>query len=218
MRCSTCGLESPPGAACAHCGASFRDAETTILPGITSHATDETARPGLRTAASSPRTSTLTQSGTTLAPGQQFGRYHIMRLLGSGGMGSVYHAWDDELAVAVALKIVRPDTRADPATREETERRLKQETVLARQVTHTNVLRIQDLGEIDGLKYISMPYVEGSDLDKILDKSGHLPVSRALGYARQIADGLVAAHKAGVVHRDLKPANAIVDRDDHLYL
>jgi tetratricopeptide (TPR) repeat protein len=141
-----------------------------------------------------------------------------MRLLGSGGMGSVYHAWDDELAVAVALKIVRPDTRADPAAREETERRLKQETVLARQVTHTNVLRIHDLGETDGLKYISMPYVEGSDLDKILDKSGHLPVSRALGYARQIADGLVAAHEAGVVHRDLKPANAIVDRDDHLYL
>lgn len=154
----------------------------------------------------------------TLSPGHTLGRYHVIRQLGAGGMGAVYQAWDSELGVAVALKIIRPDSALDAAAREEAERRFKREIVLARQVTHTNVLRIHDLGEIGGLKYISMPYVEGDDLEKLLAKHGRLPIARALRYARQIAAGLVAAHAAGVVHRDLKPANAIVDGDDHLYL
>lgn len=146
--------------------------------------------------------------------GQAFGsRYHIMRMLGIGGMGAVYHAWDAELEVALALKVVRPDIADDPESAADIERRFKRELLLARQVTHPNVVRIHDLGEIDGIKYITMPYVEGRDLSEILAGTTVLPVSEALPLARQIAAGLAAAHAAGVVHRDLKPANIRIDRE-----
>src|SRR4029453_17310430 len=85
----------------------------------------------------------------------------------------------------------------------------------ARQVTHKNVVRIHDIGEIDGIKYITMPFVHGADLASILRRDGRLPIPRALSLARQIVAGLVAAHDAGVVHRDLKPANIMVDAEDH---
>ena len=151
-----------------------------------------------------------------LAVGQNFGsRYHIIRLLGIGGMGSVYQAWDQELEGAVAVKVIRPDVTADPAMAQELERRFKRELLLARQVTHKHVVRIHDIGEIDGIKYITMPYVQGSDLATILKREGKLPVARVISIARQVASGLVAAHEAGVVHRDLKPANIMVDDEDH---
>lgn len=149
-----------------------------------------------------------------LAPGHQFGpRYHIIRLLGIGGMGAVYQAWDAELSVAVAIKVIRPEVMSDPAAATEVERRFKRELLLARQVTHKNVVRIHDLGEIDGIKYITMPYVDGADLSSIVKKEGRLPIPKALRIARSIVSGLVAAHKAGVVHRDLKPANIMVGAD-----
>jgi serine/threonine protein kinase/tetratricopeptide (TPR) repeat protein len=151
-----------------------------------------------------------------LAPGQAFGsRYHIIRLLGIGGMGAVYQAWDGELGVAVAIKIVRPEVTADPITAADLERRFKRELLLAREVTHKNVVRIHDLGEIDGIKYITMPYIQGRDLASMLRTSGKLPVPLALRIARQVAAGLQAAHEAGVIHRDLKPANIMVDDDEH---
>jgi tetratricopeptide (TPR) repeat protein len=90
--------------------------------------------------------------------------------------------------------------------------------LLARQVTHKNVVRIHDLGEIDGIKYITMPYVEGDDLATILKQSGKLPMSAALGIAKQVAAGLQAAHEAGVVHRDLKPANIMISGDQALIM
>ena len=153
--------------------------------------------------------------GSPLAPGTAFGsRYHIIRLLGMGGMGAVYQAWDDELGVAVALKVIRPEITADPASARDLERRFKRELLLARQVTHKNVVRIHDLGEIDGIKYITMPYIQGRDLGSVLSKQGKLPVSRAVAIAKQVVSGLVAAHDAGVVHRDLKPANIMIDEDD----
>ena len=86
--------------------------------------------------------------------------------------------------------------------------------MLARQVTHTNVIRIHDLGEIDGIKYITMPFVPGTDLARLLKQEGKLPPMRALAIARQIASGLRAAHEVGVVHRDLKPANILIDEED----
>jgi serine/threonine protein kinase len=124
-------------------------------------------------------------------------------------MGAVYHVWDSELALSLALKVIKPDN--DPAATQELERRFKRELVLARQVTHTNVIRIHDLGEIDGIKYISMPFVHGTDLARLLSSEGKLPIARALPVARQMVSGLRAAHEAGIVHRDLKPANILID-------
>ncbi len=149
-----------------------------------------------------------------LEVGQSFGRYHIIRLLGLGGMGAVYHAWDEELGVGVALKIVRPEIATDPQAARDLERRFKRELLLARQVTHKNVVRIHDMGEIEGIKYITMPYVEGVDLTSILKKNEYgLPIEQVLAVARGIVSGLLAAHHAGVVHRDLKPANIMVEAD-----
>lgn len=152
----------------------------------------------------------LTRPGA-LKVGDQFGpRYRVLRLLGMGGMGAVYQAWDNELTIAVALKVIRSD-RGEAAA--ETQRRFKQELLLARQVTHKHVIRIHDLGEVAGTKYITMPFIEGADLASIIRHSGKLPIPRALAYARQIAVGLRAAHDVGVVHRDLKPANILIGAD-----
>ena len=147
---------------------------------------------------------------------QSFGpRYHIISLLGLGGMGAVYQAWDAELGVVVALKVIRPEVAADPEAARSLERRFKRELLLARQVTHANVVRIHDLGEINGVKYISMPFVEGSDLSSVLEKEQKLPVERTLRIAKTALSGLAAAHKAGVVHRDLKPANLMITEGDN---
>ena len=147
--------------------------------------------------------------------GQVLGsRYHIIRLLGIGGMGAVYQAWDSELEVALAFKVIRPDAIGDPVAAAAVEMRFKRELLLARQVTHPNVVRIHDLGEIDGMKYITMPYIEGRDVFDILAESKTLPVPRVLNIAKQVVSGLCAAHAAGVVHRDLKPANIMIDAED----
>src|SRR5690349_6843020 len=158
-------------------------------------------------------------SGTTagissLSIGQAFGnRYHIIRTLGAGGMGVVYQAWDDELGVAVALKVIRPEVLLDPGSAGEVERRFKRELVLARQVTHKHVVRIHDLGELDGIKYLTMPFVEGENLADVLKQQGRIPVPQAISIARQVASGLAAAHEVGVVHRDLKPENVMIAAD-----
>jgi tetratricopeptide (TPR) repeat protein len=149
-----------------------------------------------------------------LSAGQSFGpRYHIIRILGAGGMGVVYQAWDAELGVAVALKVIRPDVLQDPGSAGEVEKRFKRELVLARQVTHKHVVRIHDLGELDGIKYLTMPFVEGENLADVLKREGKLPVPRALSIAKQVASGLAAAHEVGVVHRDLKPENIMIAAD-----
>ena len=129
-------------------------------------------------------------------------------------MGAVYQAWDAELGVIVALKVIRPEVAADPAAAAMLERRFKQELLLARQVTHKNVVRIHDLGELDGIKFITMSFIEGEELGTILRRKDKLPIERVMRIARGIATGLEAAHAAGVVHRDLKPANIMVDKND----
>ncbi len=148
-----------------------------------------------------------------LGIGEEFGRYTIVRMLGIGGMGAVYQAWDKELEVVVALKVIRPEVSRDPEAEAEIERRFKRELLLARQVTHKNVVRIHDLGEINGIKYITMTYVDGTDLSTVIKKEGRLAVPRIMRTMRSIVSGLVAAHAAGVVHRDLKPANIMIDAD-----
>jgi len=141
-------------------------------------------------------------------PGADFGwRYHIECSLGEGGMGSVYKAYDRELDRMVALKVIRPGLVADPSA----VRRFKQELLLGSKVSHRNILRIHDLGDVDGMKFISMAFVDGEDLHKILRREGRLPVDRAVKIAREIAEALAAAHAEGVVHRDLKPQNILID-------
>src|SRR5688572_16135692 len=189
------------------------DASTSFVGDASTRFVDSATRPRsqrpapARTAASVPAPLASVRSATgPLVPGQVFGsRYHIIRALGVGGMGAVYQAWDAELGVPLAIKVIRPDVMDDPGVAEEVERRFKRELLLAREVTHPNVVRIHDLGEIDGIKYITMTYVEGSDLSSLLKREGTLLVPTVLRIARAVVAGLVAAHKAGVVHRDLKP-------------
>src|SRR4051812_24011265 len=155
-------------------------------------------------------------AAAAFAPGRNVaGRYHIIRLLGAGGMGAVYQAFDEKLSVPVALKVIlQPHAGGHAQTAEAQERRFKRELLLARQVTHKNVVRIHDLGEVDGTLYITMPYVQGSNLAAVVAAEGKLPIPRTLAIARQVAAGLAAAHEAGVVHRDLKPANIMIEADD----
>jgi serine/threonine protein kinase/tetratricopeptide (TPR) repeat protein len=150
-----------------------------------------------------------------LGIGDSFGRYHVIRLLGMGGMGAVYHAWDEILSISVALKVIRPDATTDPSAVALLNRRFKRELLLARKVTHDNVVRIHDLGELGNIKFITMSYIDGEDLSTRLKREGKLPVTTAVAIARQVAAGLAAAHRAGVVHRDLKPANIMVETDLH---
>src|SRR5262245_51217249 len=212
MFCARCGLELPEGTArCARCSGR---ADHAVASAALSSRPNTPPPDAVTFAGALAATVDRRLEAGPLTPGEAFGsRYHIIRLLGIGGMGAVYQAWDSELGVAVAIKVIRPDATADPAAAADVERRFKRELVLARQVTHRNVVRIHDLGEIDGIKYITMPYVEGSDLVTTLRHAGQLTPSRALRIARGIAAGLGAAHKAGVVHRDLKPANIMIDVD-----
>ncbi|NQW03821.1 MAG: protein kinase [Acidobacteria bacterium] len=114
--------------------------------------------------------------------GDEFGtRYRILKQLGIGGMGVVYQAWDKTLNVVVALKVIRPDVAGDPVAAADIERRFKRELLLARQVTHKNVVRIHDLGDVDGTKYITMSFVEGDDLSTMLKRDGGC---RSLGRCR----------------------------------
>jgi eukaryotic-like serine/threonine-protein kinase len=128
-------------------------------------------------------------------------------------MGHVYEAWDRELHEAVALKVIRREVANDP----DADVRFKNELTLARHITHKNVVRIHDLGQVDGVTFISMAIVDGVDLSTMFKRES-VPVDRALSIARQLCEGLAAAHEAGVVHRDLKPSNVMVDRAGRVYL
>jgi len=144
----------------------------------------------------------------SLAPGSLIGnRYEILRILGEGGMGAVYEARDRELDRVLALKVIRPEL----ADNHEVLQMFKQELILARQVTHQNVIRIFDLGLADGLRFITMQYVEGYDLKSRLEEKGKLPPEEAAAIMMQVCEGLEAAHKQKVIHRDLKPQNIMID-------
>src|SRR5437660_1918284 len=135
-------------------------------------------------------------------------RYEILELLGRGGMGAVYKAKDREVNQIVALKVIRPDLANSPAIIE----RVKQELILARQVTHRNVIRIYDLAEADGVKFITMEYVAGEDLRALAHEKGKLTPQEAVEVMRQVCQALDAAHSVGVIHRDLKPQNIMRDK------
>jgi tetratricopeptide (TPR) repeat protein/predicted Ser/Thr protein kinase len=150
-----------------------------------------------------------------LSPGTSVGsRYEIVRLLGQGGMGAVYQAHDRELERQVAIKVIRADMAANP----EILRRFKQELILARQITHKNVIRIFDLGQADGIKFITMEYIEGENLQIVLRRKKKLEPAGAANIVAQVCRALEAAHNESVVHRDLKPQNIMLDKSGRAYV
>ena len=134
-------------------------------------------------------------------------RYELLSTLGKGGMGVVYLARDQQLDEEVALKVLRPDVLKDDPTILD---RFKKETKLARRITHRNVLRTHDFGETGGTAYISMEYLEGVTLKDLISSKGALPIGVGLRIAKQMCQGLEAAHAQGVVHRDIKPQNMLI--------
>ncbi len=192
MNCARCGAPLPAGGgACAACGglaATMGDTQTGPMQAAPPHL------PG------------------RFAPGQDFaGRYTVIEAIGEGGMGEVVKALDRKLGRAVALKLIRPRTLERTAAVD----RFRRELTLAQRVTHPNVVRVHDLGEIEGALYISMEFVEGQTLEDLGQSMGQLSPRQTLGLARQIAAGLEAIHAQSIVHRDLKPGNVMVDRAGH---
>jgi tetratricopeptide (TPR) repeat protein/TolB-like protein len=150
-----------------------------------------------------------------LEPGMDFGpRFRIEKLLGAGGMGKVYEAFDKELSRTVALKTLLPELVSDYLLTQ----RFKQELLLASKISHRNILRIHDIGDVDGVKFITMAFIEGKDLNQLLKEEQPFPLERSLKIARQLCEALDAAHSEGVVHRDFKPQNVLVGNNDHVYV
>jgi hypothetical protein len=144
-----------------------------------------------------------------LSPGQQFGPYHIERLLGQGGMGEVFEAEDEETGHRVALKILAGDADWSPTRRE----RFLQEGKLAASISNPHSLYVYGTDEIEGAPVIAMELALGGTLKDRVDAEGPLPITDAVEAARQMLEGLSAAHNAGILHRDVKPANSFIDRD-----
>jgi eukaryotic-like serine/threonine-protein kinase len=234
MRCPYCKAENPPNAtACGKCGKTAPASEATFVgedepqkQSAPSGSLNAPMTPGAAATPGTPGTPEGWSISSTRAPapalppgefspGTVLGnRYEILALLGQGGMGAVYKARDTELDRLVALKIIRPELTTNP----EILKRFKQELILARQVTHRNVIRIFDLGQADGFKFITMEYLEGQDLRGVLREKGKLPPEEAAKIILQICRALEAAHGEGVIHRDLKPQNIMLDANGRAYV
>src|SRR5437773_9216229 len=202
MNCPRCHKEMPGDAAsCPSCGCVFDDVTRRL---------ESNQAPPDKPREKESRSSTSVDSiddsrfvpGTLLAE-----RYRIVGLLGRGGMGEVYRADDLKLGQPVALKFLSQHLSADP----EAVKRLYSEVRIARQVSHPNVCRVYDIGEIDGQLFLSMEFIKGEELASLLRRIGRLPSDKAIEIARQVCAGLAAAHNRGVLHRDLKPANVMID-------
>jgi len=164
-------------------------------------------------AATQPITSTPTAvravDGGQLRPGATFaGRYEVKEMLGAGGMGVVYRAFDRELQEPVAIKTLKPEAMAGGSVALD---RFKQEIRLARKIAHRNVVRTYDLGEQNGMYYLTMEYVEGTSLKQLIVSRGKLPVAVTLTVGKQLCRALEVAHAEGVIHRDIKPQNIVVE-------
>jgi serine/threonine-protein kinase len=146
--------------------------------------------------------------------GSQIGPYRLRRLLGKGGMGEVYEAEDTVKDRIVALKLLPEGASHDPVFR----KRLQREAHSAGRLQEPHVVPIHDYGEVDGLLYVDMRMIDGTDLRKMLKRYGPLTPARAVAIVRQIASALDAAHESGVMHRDVKPENILITRDDFAYL
>ncbi len=159
---------------------------------------------------SEPHTRTLETPSVHLSPGLSFAdRYRILEELGKGGMGTVYRALDLKLDEEVAIKVIRPEIASDPNT----VIRFGHELKLARRISHRNIGRLYELMESRGHHFITMEYIPGEDLRRLVKKTKPLPVDQAVTIAAQICEGLCEAHRLGIVHRDLKPGNILIDRE-----
>ncbi|MGD0870875.1 MAG: tetratricopeptide repeat protein [Bryobacteraceae bacterium] len=219
MVCPGCNADNPDSVRfCHQCGRSLQaadDAQTVMLDGSAGSLGPPPGASQSATWAIPAASGARPVMPANLPPGTAFGnRYRIDALLGEGGMGAVYKAYDTELGRTVALKLVRPELATSPQTMQ----RFKQELLLASRISHKNILRIHDLGDAGGVKFITMALVEGTDLSGVIEKGGRLPFDRALKFTRQLCSALEAAHNEGVVHRDLKPQNILIDQSDNIYV
>ena len=146
--------------------------------------------------------------------GTQFGPYRLLRLIGKGGMGEVYEAEDTVKDRIVALKLLPEGASHDPVFR----KRLQREAHSAGRLQEPHVVPIHDYGEIDGVLFVDMRMISGSDLRKLLKNYGPMTPARAVAVVRQVASALDAAHESGIMHRDVKPENILVTREDFAYL
>ncbi len=195
--CSEAVAENTPN--CPSCGAALTGTQPTVRQPPPK---EKSKTPNSSRSSASSRGADSFLAGTVLNE-----RYRITGLLGRGGMGEVYKAEDLKLSQTVALKFLPVHFADDMAARE----RFFGEVRTARQVSHPNVCRVFDIGEVDGLHFLSMEFIDGDDLSSLLRRIGRLPPDKAVEIARQLCAGLHAVHQAGVLHRDFKPANVMID-------
>jgi len=189
MECPKCHSDNPEDSGfCSKCGTQLPSSE------------ESSASP----------TKTLETPSEGLTRGSTFaGRYEVIEELGKGGMGKVYRVEDKKIKQEVALKLINPDVASDEKTIE----RFSNELKTARMISHRNVCRMFDLGEEKGTHYITMEYVPGEDLKSFIKRARQLTAGTAINITKQVCEGLVEAHRLGVVHRDLKPQNIMIDKE-----
>ena len=241
MFCTSCGQQLPETARfCSKCGSVVdEDPNATVLgekpgfdgnletlpsdipeplrrvvrvtPGTTPRLTPRpptTPRRPLSPPSSSVLTTSDPISGGRFAPGAIVAeRYRIVALLGRGGMGEVYRAEDLKLSHVLAIKFLPEVLSRDASALA----RFHSEVRIARQVSHPNVCRVFDIGDADGVPFLTMEYIDGEDLSSLTRRIGRLPQDKAVEVSRQICAGIAAAHERGVIHRDLKPSNVMLD-------
>src|SRR6185437_10342671 len=221
-RCKSCGSEVLSMARfCSSCGATLPciyvptmvSDQTALSLEERPRATTPAATAPAKSVHSSIKSSHSASSSALLTAGRFLPgsllaeRYRIVALLGRGGMGEVYRADDLTLGQPVALKFLPEEAAENPGLLE----RFRGEVRISRKVSHPNVCRVYDVGEVDGQTFFTMEYVDGEDLASLLRRIGRLPHDQAIDIARQLCVGLAAAHAKGVLHRDLKPANIMLD-------
>jgi serine/threonine protein kinase/Tfp pilus assembly protein PilF len=210
-RCPKCQAENPETQRfCGECGT-----QLSVVPGhdIASPKPPrghESKSPEFGIASPKWPTETLQMPVRELATGTTFAaRYQVIEELGKGGMGRVYKVFDTDVKEKVALKLLKPEIAADNETIE----RFSNELKLARKIRHKNVGGMFDLGKAEGTLYLTMEFVPGEDLKRLIRRMGQFPTGKAVSVAEQISEGLSAAHHLGIVHRDLKPSNIMVDEE-----